>query len=219
MKQIRCALPKGRLQEALLKTLGDIDIHFVQPTERNYTLSSNIPGITGKLLKPRAIPQLVAMGNYDFGFCGLDLVQELDSDEVISLYDLKLNTVKLVIANKPGFFENLPKRPIVIATEYEKIASRWATSKGLAHIILQTWGSTEAYVPDDADVVLDTTETGETLFQNGLMITELLMESSTYLIVNKKAYESSVFRLTMDGIAFRLRLQKRHGNHGHRFTL
>ena len=46
---------------------------------------------------------------------------------------------------------------------------------------------TEAKPPDDVDAIMDVTETGTTLQQNGLKITDVVMESSAHLIANKKS--------------------------------
>nr|AIE93814.1 ATP phosphoribosyltransferase (hisG) [uncultured marine thaumarchaeote AD1000_40_H03] len=50
-----------------------------------------------------------------------------------------------------------------------------------------SFGATEAKPPDDVDAIMDVTETGTTLQQNGLKITDVVMESSAHLIANKKS--------------------------------
>jgi len=146
--------------------------------------------VSSKVVKVRSVPQLVGLGNFQAGFCGLDLVTEAGHDEVRPLVNLGLNAVRLVVAvpqATPDLLQSPPKRPLVIATEYEQIAARWAMKRGLAHIIVQTWGSTEGYAPDDADIVFDNTETGATLRANGLVVIDEIMTSSTWLIANTQA--------------------------------
>ena len=48
-----------------------------------------------------------------------------------------------------------------------------------------SFGATEAKPPDDVDAIIDVTETGTTITQNNLKITEDILESSAHLIVNK----------------------------------
>ncbi|MBI3632487.1 MAG: ATP phosphoribosyltransferase [Candidatus Vogelbacteria bacterium] len=186
---MRIALPKGRLYKDLIELLKEAEITFDSDgNERNYKLTCNIPGVTAMIVKPRAIPQLVALGNFDAGFCGLDLVEENGYENVIPTLDLHLNKVKVVVAVPKGredILINPPKRPLLIATEYERLASHWALRHGLSHITIQTWGSTEAYAPDIADIVFDCTETGATIAANGLTIIDTILESSTNLIVNR----------------------------------
>ena len=50
-----------------------------------------------------------------------------------------------------------------------------------------SFGATEAKPPDAVDAIMDVTETGTTLEQNQLKITEVVMESSAHLIANKNA--------------------------------
>ena len=50
-----------------------------------------------------------------------------------------------------------------------------------------SFGATEAKPPEDVDAIMDVTETGTTLRQNGLKIIDTVMESSAHLIANKKS--------------------------------
>jgi ATP phosphoribosyltransferase len=58
--------------------------------------------------------------------------------------------------------------------------------------IIFSYGATEAKVPEIVDVVVDLTETGSTLRKNGLKIVDIITESSTKLIANKKSWEDPV---------------------------
>jgi len=55
--------------------------------------------------------------------------------------------------------------------------------------IFYSYGATEAKVPELVDVVVDLTETGSTLRKNGLKIVDIIAESSTKLIANKKSWD------------------------------
>lgn len=189
---LKLAIPKGRLQQGVTGYLSRIGINFSFKSDRDYKPAASEAGIEAKILKPRAVPQLVALGNYDIGFCGLDILANADYEQAVPILNLGLNPVTLVVAvpnEKQDILSNAPKRPLLIATEYEQIADRWAMKKGLAHITIQTYGSTEGYAPDDADIVFDCMETGRTLEANGLVVIEKLMDSATYMIANKAALE------------------------------
>jgi ATP phosphoribosyltransferase len=93
----------------------------------------------------------------------------------------------VVAANDKDVIRAFPRRPLVIATEYPCIASRWAMGENLAHIILQTYGSTEGYVPGSADLAIDCIDTGDTMRANGLVEIAEITRSSTHLIVNRLA--------------------------------
>jgi ATP phosphoribosyltransferase len=51
-----------------------------------------------------------------------------------------------------------------------------------------SFGATEAKVPELTDVVVDLTETGSTLRKNGLKIIDVMLESTSELIANKKSF-------------------------------
>ena len=205
---IRIALPKGRLLENVLKLLSGIDINFKFKNDRDYSPAVNDKEISAKVIKARAIPQLLALGRFTFGFIGLDLVKDAGYKGIRPIYNLRLNPVKLVVAvhkSQKDILSNPPKRPILIATEYENIAHEWAMAHNLAHIIIQTWGSTEAFVPEDSDIIIDNVDTGKTLKANGLVVINKIMESSTYLVINKEAYKNKYVKQKVDEIVKKLR--------------
>jgi ATP phosphoribosyltransferase len=193
---LRVGIPKGRLQEQVWRVmqvaLKTPRMPFVGRCYRD--LFGNVEVV---LVKPRSIPQMLALGMIDVGFCGLDLVEEsgyghrgaphmMGHGGVDPIINLDLNRVQMVAAAAdPNILKNPPSRPITIATEFPNIADRWASAKGLAHICVNTWGSTEAWVPDLCDVCIDVVETGETMRANGLTILDEILSSSTHLCVRR----------------------------------
>jgi ATP phosphoribosyltransferase len=55
-----------------------------------------------------------------------------------------------------------------------------------------TWGATEAFIPEDADVLIENTETGSTIAKNNLKIIETLFESTACVIGGKHPAESAL---------------------------
>ena len=191
---MRFALPKGRLLTGVTELLARAGLTFHFESDRDYSGEGSLPGMSGKLIKARAVPQMVALGNFELGFCGLDLVKESDYEQVVPLLDLGLNGVLIVVAvpqDRADILENPPRRPLLIATEYERLADAWALKHGLAHITIQTHGSTEAYVPEDADIIVECVETGRTLEANGLVAVEELFPSTTHLVANRTALQDT----------------------------
>ncbi|HCC23279.1 TPA: ATP phosphoribosyltransferase [Candidatus Falkowbacteria bacterium] len=189
---MRIALPKGRLLDGVIKALQSVGVEFHQLNPRNYRPECNWPNFSAKMIKPKAVCQGIAMGNFDLGFCGLDLITEAGYEMAVPILNLGLNPVKLVVAVPPCFTNiviNPPSRPIVIATEYSNIASRWAYARNLAHVIYYTGGSTEVFPPEDADMVFDCVESERTMKANNLIIIDRIMDSATWVVVNKLAWE------------------------------
>ncbi|MBI2482929.1 ATP phosphoribosyltransferase [Candidatus Uhrbacteria bacterium] len=203
---VSLALPKGRLFEGVREVLANAGIQFQQSNPRSLHLQVSDPAWTATLFKARAIPQLVAHGFSVLGVTGRDCVEDAAYDSVVPLFDFGTNPVELVVAAAQGsdLLAHLPPRPLVIATEYEGIASRWAFDRGLAHIILSTRGATEAYAPGIADLVLDCVETGATIAANGLTIIDRLLASSTLLVTNRAALEDPAHLMPMSALLAQL---------------
>jgi ATP phosphoribosyltransferase len=152
-------------------------------------------------LKPRSIPQLVAMGHLDAGLVGYDvLLDSIHAEQIEMIADTGMAPVKLMAAAiNPNILKCPPARPLVVATEYPIIVDRWLTALGLAHVILHSHGSTEAFCPRFSDLVVDVVDTGETLRVNGLVpIHEFL--TSTLVLVARKGEASPQVRTLADAI-------------------
>jgi ATP phosphoribosyltransferase len=67
-----------------------------------------------------------------------------------------------------------------------------------------SWGATEVKVPDLVDAIVDLTETGSSIRANKLRIVEVLMETNTVLIANKKAWDNHEKRAKIENIALML---------------
>ncbi|MEM1847173.1 MAG: ATP phosphoribosyltransferase [Acidilobaceae archaeon] len=56
--------------------------------------------------------------------------------------------------------------------------------------VILSFGATEAKPPDEADAIIDVSETGTTLESNGLKIIDVVMESQAVLIANKESLKN-----------------------------
>ena len=87
-----------------------------------------------------------------------------------------------------GYSNPLPSktsRAFRIASEYINIADRYARDNRLGpYRVIPTWGATEAFLPEDADLLIENTETGRTIARHNLKIIDTLFESTACLIGN-----------------------------------
>jgi ATP phosphoribosyltransferase len=196
---LHLGLPKGRMEAAVLSLLADAGIH-VRPGARGYRPEVSLPETEAKLLKPQNVVEMVAAGSRDAGFAGADWVAELEVD-VIELLDTELDPVQIVAA-APG---PLPDRRLVVASEYERLARAWIARRGLRAGFLRSYGATEVFPPEDADVIVDNTATGATLESNGLKVLDVLMCSSTRLYANPRALDSPERRRRVEDLVLLLR--------------
>ncbi len=191
---LRLALPKGRMQDAVLALLADAGIR-VTPTARGYRPAVSLSNCEAKVLKHQNIVEMLELGSRDVGFAGADWVQELDA-EVVELLDTGLDPVSVVAAAPTGLFDRLDEigRPLVVASEYETLTKAWIARRDLNAEFVRSFGATEVFPPEDADVIVDNTATGSTLQANDLEIVDTVITSSTRLYASPQAMENEVKR-------------------------
>ncbi len=195
---IRLALPKGRMFEQVVDLLKGAGIS-VRNSERGYRPTLSLPDFNAKILKPRNVISMLAAGSRDLGFAGEDWIQETGT-EIHEILDTGLNPVSLVVAAPREILENgkLPDRRIIIASEYPELAKRWIAKNNLDAEVVQTFGATEVFPPEDADCIIDNTATGSTLRANGLQIIDEIMTSSTRMYASKYAMDNAQIRTRID---------------------
>lgn len=197
---VHLALPKGRIQEGVITLLGESGIR-VRTGARGYRPTLSIDGFETKLLKPQNIVEMLAAGSRDLGFAGADWVAEKDAD-LVELLDTGLDPVRIVAAAPTGLLDggDLPRSPLVVASEYERLTRTWIKRRELEAEFVRTYGATEVFPPEDADVIVDNTATGATLVANGLEIVDELMRSSTRLYANPRALENPSKRSAIEDL-------------------
>ncbi len=201
---VKFGVPKGRMLAGVEALLRDAGVPLLG-TSRGYRPRIGLAGFETKILKPRAIIEMLAGGARDVGFAGRDWVAESGA-EVVELLDTGLDPVRLIAAAPAGILEEgrLPRRAIRVATEYPRLAGRWIAERGLEASVLVSYGATEVLPPEDADCIVDNTATGATLTANGLVIVDELMTSSTRLYASVRAMEDGVKRGAIERLAMLL---------------
>lgn len=193
---IDIVIPKGSLEEQTLLLFRQADLP-IKKTDREYNPKINDPRINKvKILRPQEIPKYVEEGFFDLGITGLDWVYESNSD-IVEIADLPYSkqgagNVKIVIA-VPATDESIHSAADIkpnsrLSTEYPNLTKAFFDKLGIPVKIIFSYGATEAKVPELVDAVVDLTETGSTLKKNGLKIVDIITESSTKLIANKKSW-------------------------------
>jgi len=201
---LRLGLPKGRMEAGVLKLLNDAGI-AVTPSARGYRPNVSLPATEAKVLKPQNIVEMLMQGSRDIGFAGADWVQELDAP-VLELLDTRLDPVRVVAAAPEGIVNGgMPNRRLTVASEYTRLTRRWIEGRGLEADVVRSYGATEVFPPEDADVIVDNTATGTTLQANGLEVLDTLMESSTRLYANPQAMDDGAKRGRIDDLCLLLR--------------
>ena len=202
---LRIGLPKGRMERAVLDLLAAGGIR-VTPTARGYRPHVQFESAEAKILKPQNIIEMLMFGSRDVGFAGADWVAELSAD-VVEVFDTGLDPVELVAAAPETLLVNgqLPERHLVVASEYECLTRRWIAERRLDAVCVRSYGATEVFPPEDADIIVDCAATGATLRANGLMSVDTLLRSSTRLYASPVAWSDSAKRRRIEDLALLLR--------------
>ena len=203
-KQIKLALPKGKLLPATARLLADVGIKFDNYTAgtRIYRLKSeNYPGLSAKMFHEKDVPVQVAVGNYDLGICGSDWIEELEvkypASSMIKLIDFGYDRGALYFAvSKWQPYNSIQellkkKQSLRIVTEYPNLAEAAALNLRLKkYQVFPSWGSVEVYPPEDADIaVLKAYDNNELRAQN-LVALQPMLETSTFLIANRDSLQN-----------------------------
>jgi len=88
-----------------------------------------------------------------------------------------------------------------VASEYVNIADKYARDNHLgSYRVVPTWGATEAFLPEDADLLIENTETGRTIARHNLKIIDTLFESTACLIGSRRRVANVVKREKINSI-------------------
>jgi len=205
---VRLALPDGHQQLPTLQLLSKagIQISDYPSVVDNRRPTTSLTGVMIKVIRPQDMPLQVANGNFDLAITGSDWLREhfyqFPSSPVTELLDLKFGGVKLVVvvskvlpvADVYSLKQLYTERsaPIRVASEYINIADKYARDNHLGRYrVIPTWGASEAFLPEDADLLIENTQTGRTIARHNLRIIDTLFESTACLIGNEDSVASS----------------------------
>ena len=200
MGKLRVLIPKGRIYDNIERLFSEAGFP-VSLSERTYRPSLGADWLEAKIMKPQNVAELLEIGSHDAGFTGLDWIKESNAD-VEEIMDLDFDRVKIIAAVPNDQDEStLKTKKIVAATEYVNLSESWLKSSGYKYRILRTYGATEVFPPDDADMIIDNTSSGKTLHENGLKTVGVLLESSTRFIASRGALADKEKRRQIEELA------------------
>ena len=214
---VRLALPDGHAQRHTVQLLNKAGILVDDYPSRtgNRRPATNLEGVVIKVIRPQDMPLQVANDSFDLAITGIDwLTDHLDafpSSPVQALVDFKVSRVKIVAAvakdvpasNIYDYWQFCQKNApsVRIASEYIYIADKYARDNRLGmYRVLPTWGATEAFIPEDADILIENTETGSTIARHNLKIIDMLFESTAHLIGAKNREYGPVKKARIENI-------------------
>ena len=198
MTLLTVAIPKGRLlQESSALFERAVGVSPRKLLEGTRKLAADAPEAGLRFISIRAgdVASYVEHGAADVGIAGLDVLREEPRDLYEPL-DLGIGRCKVIVAklrDAPPLPKGVAPR---VATKYVSLATAHFARKSLPAEVIELQGSIEvAPSLGLSDLIVDITETGETLRANGLTVEETVLEVSARLIVNRVALKLHAERL------------------------
>jgi ATP phosphoribosyltransferase len=209
MNNLVLGLPKGSLQDTTFQIMRKAG-YKVSCGSRSYVPTIDDPEIGCRLIRAQEISRYVELGVLDAGMTGHDWICENNSDviEVTELIYSKqgMRPVRWVLAVPEDSPIKSAKdlQGLRIATEAVGMTQRYLDKHGVTADVEFSWGATEVKCPELVDAIVELTETGSSLRANNLRIVDTLLESTTRLIANKDAWETSWKRSKIERLALML---------------
>ncbi len=195
-QRLKIGFPKGSLQEATFRLFSKAG-YRISVSSRSYVPRIDDPELEGLLIRAQEMAHYVETGVLDVGLTGKDWIMESEADvvEVTELVYAKegFRPVRWVVAVPESSdiqsVEDLQGRRI--ATELVGVTRRFLKQRNIQAEVEFSWGATEAKTPVLVDAIVELTETGASLRANNLRIIETVLESTTRLIANPKAWSNT----------------------------
>jgi ATP phosphoribosyltransferase len=222
-KEINLALPDGHQQpptSQFLKRAG-LAIQGYSEEVVNRRPSADLDWLGIKVIRPQDMPLQVANSNFDLAITGEDWLREhfycFPSSPVKKLFALGFGAVKIVAAVSQempvtdidelrSLVQSSKFSPLKVASEYINIADKYLRDNYVnPYKLIPTWGASEAFLPEDADMLIDNVQTGKTLKQHKLKIIDVIFRSSGCLIANKNSLASSAKKEKIEFLTQKLR--------------
>lgn len=183
------ALSKGKLLEPALDLFKRVGLarKDIASESRRLIFENPASGTTIMIVRPTDVPVYVEYGAVDAGIVGADILMEQDTD-VFEPLDLGFGACRLVVAApvSPSPRNARLSTRLRVATKYPNVTERHFTQKGVPIEIIKLYGSVElAPLVGLADRIVDLVSTGKTLRAHHLEVTEVILESTARLIVNR----------------------------------
>jgi ATP phosphoribosyltransferase len=192
-RPIILALPKGRILEEAAAVFGraGYDLSPVLGETRKLVLECG--AIRVLVLRNSDIATYVSHGAADIGVAGSDVLDE-EGKELYEPLDLGIGRCRMIVAERADArVDEKSQAHIRVATKYPNITRAYLVRRGLTAEVIELSGAIElGPLTGLCERIVDITQTGETLRQNGLVEVDTVCEVSSRLVVNPA-------RLKLDG--------------------
>ncbi|MGE0403316.1 MAG: ATP phosphoribosyltransferase [Kofleriaceae bacterium] len=186
-------LPKGRILDETAKVFAKAgyDLSPLFADSRKLVFECGVLRVL--VLRNSDIATYVAYGAADIGVVGSDVLAE-EGRDLYEPLDLGIGKCRMIVAERAD--QRIDDRSLShlrIATKYPRTTRAYLQKKGITAEVIELSGAIElGPLTGLCDRIVDITQTGETLRQNGLVEIDTIAEVSSRLVVNPA-------RLKLDG--------------------
>ncbi len=196
MKKIILAVPKGRITRELIPLLRKINIQpedaFFENDSRKLMFKTNSKNLDIIRVRSFDVATFVAFGAAHIGIAGDDVLKEFNYSEIYKVLDLGIGKCRLSIAKKINSSNKLDNNNghIMVATKYKNTVTNFFAEKGIRAECVKLNGAVElAPKLGICSTIVDLVSTGTTLKENDLIESDILLNITSKLIVNKISYK------------------------------
>jgi ATP phosphoribosyltransferase len=222
-RTVRLAIPDGHQQRHVYGALKNAGFEFEGYGEKEYVRRppSGIEGLEIKVIRPQDMPQLVALGQFDLAITGRDILNEhlyqfpsSPAHEAVDLHVSEYDISAVVdgelpadnLADAVAYWRSQGKRLLTVASEFAATADHYARSRHFwRYQVIPIAGASEGFVPEDADLLIEGTETGRTIAENHLKIIDHINRSTTAVIARRGSEPEGRLRDVYNEVLDRLR--------------
>ena len=203
-RPIILALPKGRILEEAAQVFGRAGHDLSPVLGDSRRLVHDCGALRVLVLRSSDVATYVAHGAADVGVAGSDVLDE-EGRDLFEPLDLGIGRCRMIVAERaepapaaPGHsrWDELSDRAqahLRVATKYPRTTRAYLQRKGITAEVIKLSGAIElGPLTGLCDRIVDITQTGETLRQNGLVEVDTVAQVSSRLVVNPA-------RLKLDG--------------------
>jgi ATP phosphoribosyltransferase len=182
---LRLALPKGRILDEGARIFARAGYDLAPVFGDSRRLVHDCGPLRVLVLRSSDVPTYVEHGVADLGVAGSDVLVEHACD-LYEPIDLGIGVCRMIVAERADApVDERSQMHVRYASKYPRTTRAYLRRRGLTAEVIELSGAIElAPLTGLSDRIVDITQTGETLRQNGLCEVDLVAPVSSRLVVN-----------------------------------
>ncbi|MPZ22743.1 MAG: ATP phosphoribosyltransferase [Dehalococcoidia bacterium] len=206
---VRLALPDGHQQREAPEICRGAGIELEGYEEKQAVARPRARSdeLEVKVIRPQDMPQMVALGAFDLAVTGRDCLlnhaAQFPSTPAEEVADLERQRYRWAAVGTGALgasdlgdalrtWQRGGQDVIRIASEYPNLADHFARERRLGRYrVIPVVGASEGFVPEDAELLIEGSETGRTWEANNLVPLEWLFESTMILVAHRDRAQGS----------------------------